>query len=109
MTTPEDPTREQPPVAPSVSTAPPPAQPHSWWTTIPRHLGRARTSTIVLSLLFLSIGARWINIRPDVAAPPADPKPDPTAVKLAPSDPCRASTLRPATQNATRSCGRLKR
>ena len=35
MTAPEDPTREQPAVAPDVSTAPPPAQPHGWWAAIP--------------------------------------------------------------------------
>jgi hypothetical protein len=65
-----EPTAEQPQVTATVS----PATPHrSRWGAIPRHLGRARTSTVVLSLLFLAIGALWINIRPDPETPPADP------------------------------------
>jgi hypothetical protein len=65
-----EPTAEQPQVTATVSPA---APPRSRWGAIPRHLGRARTSTVVLSLLFLAIGALWINIRPDVETPPADP------------------------------------
>ena len=55
-------TGEQPEVTATVSPAVPP---RSRWGAIPRHLGRARTSTVVLSLLFLAIGALWLNIRPD--------------------------------------------
>jgi hypothetical protein len=65
-----EPTAEQPQVTATVSPA---APPRSRWGAIPRHLGRARTSTVVLSLLFLAIGALWINIRPHVETPPADP------------------------------------
>ena len=36
---------------------------------IPAHLGRARTSTVVLSLLFLAIGTLYLNIRPDPDRP----------------------------------------
>ena len=58
------PTAEQPQVTATVSPAVPP---RSRWGAIPRHLGRARTSTVVLTLLFLGIGALWLNIRPDPA------------------------------------------
>jgi hypothetical protein len=57
-----EPTAEQPSVAPTVSTAPA----HSRWrvSKLPSHLGRARTSTLVLVVLFLAIGALYLNIRP---------------------------------------------
>lgn len=47
---------------PEVTTVPaePPRQ-----RRLPAHLGRARTSTVVLSVLFLAIGALWLNVRPD--------------------------------------------
>lgn len=61
-----EPTSEQPRVTATVSPAPPPK---SRWDAIPHHLGRARTSTVVLSVLFLAIGALWLNVRPD----PPDP------------------------------------
>jgi hypothetical protein len=64
MTEPGKPTAEQPVVAPSVTTAP--AGHRSRLSRIPAHLGRARTSTVVLSLLFLAIGTLYLNIRPDV-------------------------------------------
>ena len=60
-------TPEQPAVAPTVSTAPA----RSRWSKLPSHLGRARTSTLVLAVLFLAIGALWINIRPDEPSPAA--------------------------------------
>ena len=60
-----DGTPAQPPVDPSVSADPAPGPPHSWWSTIPGHLGRARTSTIVLVLLFLAVGALYLTVRPD--------------------------------------------
>jgi hypothetical protein len=65
-----EPTAEQPQVTATVSPATPQ---HSRWGAIPRHLGRARTSTVVLSVLFLATGALWINIRPEAETPPADP------------------------------------
>jgi hypothetical protein len=64
MTGPEG-TRAQPAVEPSVSTSPAPGRPHGWWSTIPAHLGRARTSTVVLALLFLAVGALYLTVRPD--------------------------------------------
>jgi hypothetical protein len=66
VTGPDDATREQPAVEPTVSTSPPPAQPVHWWSAIPTHLGKARTSTVVLGLLFLAIGALYLTVRPDV-------------------------------------------
>jgi hypothetical protein len=66
----EDRTVEQPVVeAPSVSTAPPPSLVHRWWSSIPSHLGPARTSTAVLGVLFLLIGTLYLNVRPDPIAP----------------------------------------
>ena len=62
------PTAEQPQVTATVSPAVPP---RTRWGAIPRHLGRARTSTVVLSLLFLAVGTLWINIRPDPGRVPA--------------------------------------
>jgi cytoskeletal protein RodZ len=47
----------------SVSTAPP-AAPRRWWTAVPHHLGRARTSTVVLTLLFIGLYALYLNVRP---------------------------------------------
>jgi hypothetical protein len=56
---------------PTVSTAPSGTAepPHSaWWhwNALPHHLGRARTSTVILSVLFLAIFALYLNVRPDV-------------------------------------------
>ena len=57
---------------PTVSTAPaggenPPAGPR-WWhrSALPDHLGRARTSTVVLSVLFVADFALYLTVRPDV-------------------------------------------
>ena len=58
-----EPTQEQPAVTPTVSTAPERSRWHV--SRIPGHLGRARTSTVVLVLLFLAIGALYLNIRPE--------------------------------------------
>ena len=58
MSTPAD---DRPPAgseeapAPSVSTAPATDPGHRWWSAIPHHLGRARTSTVALSALFVAI------------------------------------------------------
>ena len=66
MTGPDDATRPQEVVEqPTVSTAPPPTRPHRWWSAIPTHLGRARTSTVVIGLLFLTLFGLYLNVRPD--------------------------------------------
>ena len=51
----------EPSVTPEVTTAPA----GSAWSRIPHHLGRARTSTVVLGLLFLAIGTLYLNVRPE--------------------------------------------
>jgi cytoskeletal protein RodZ len=56
-----EPTQEQPAVTPEVTTAPVGGR----WSRIPHHLGRARTSTVVLGVLFLAIFALYLNIRPE--------------------------------------------
>ena len=56
MTAPSEPTGEQP------------AEPRRWWSMVPRHLGRARTSTVVIGLLFVALFALYLNVRPDPEA-----------------------------------------
>ncbi|RBY76586.1 hypothetical protein DQ239_13670 [Blastococcus sp. TF02-09] len=56
---------------PTVSTAPTGGTaeaPHtSWWhwKRLPDHLGRARTSTVILSVLFLAVFTLYLNVRPE--------------------------------------------
>jgi len=57
----DGPTTEQPEVAPTVTTAPA----RAGWQRIPDHLGPARTSTVILGVLFLAIFALYLNIRPE--------------------------------------------
>ena len=61
------PTAEQPTVTPTLSTDP--ARSRWQWSGIPSHVGPARTSTVVLGVLFLAIFALYLNIRPDTVAP----------------------------------------
>jgi outer membrane biosynthesis protein TonB len=85
-------TAEQPAVTPRVSTAPA----HSGWRAIPSHLGRARTSTLILSVLFLAIGSLYLTVRPDPTGTttsgggtgveqPAEPAPMPTVEPTTPA------------------------
>ena len=99
MTGPHPPTAGQPAVEPTVRTAPTAEQqPRRWWAAIPRHLGRARTSTVVLALLFLAIGGLYLNVRPDpdlatggddavVEPAPVPGTPAPTAPPASPAPP----------------------
>lgn len=72
------------PAAPTVRSAPaagnsmsPDVAPGSrWWSAVPRHLGRARTSTVVLGLLFVGVFALYLNVRP----------PDPGRAQIAPEE-----------------------
>lgn len=83
MSTPEqNRPRDGVPAAPRVSTAPaigdtttPDVAPgHRWWSAIPRHLGRARTSTVVLGLLFVVVFTLYLNVRPPAeGSPPVAP------------------------------------
>jgi hypothetical protein len=63
----DDPTVEQPMVTPTVSTDPARSRWH--WSALPDHLGRARTSTVVLGVLFLAIGTLYLNVRPATTDP----------------------------------------
>jgi hypothetical protein len=77
MSVPGDPTREQPAVQPTISTEPAPGTPHRWWSAIPRHLGRARTSTVVLVVLFLATGVLYLYVKPEQASASARTVGDP--------------------------------
>ena len=66
MTTPSE---EQPPAptttAPTVSTAPPRSR---WgWPRVPAHVGPARTSTVIIAVLFAGVFALWLVVRPETA------------------------------------------
>ncbi len=95
--------------APTVSTAPAEG-PRRWWAGVPRRLGRARTSTVVLAVLFVAIGVLYLYVRPegtdtapagdtgDVPAVPAPvlvPTPEPTTT--APATSARPTSSAPAT------------
>jgi hypothetical protein len=81
---------------PEVTTVPPepPRQ-----RRIPAHLGRARTSTVVLSVLFLAIGALWLNVRPDVEPAPAGGSSD-VQQPAAPTSETPTSEVPPTTEPA---------
>ncbi|MGY2128036.1 hypothetical protein [Blastococcus sp. SYSU DS0617] len=82
MTTPQDDRPRAEGDEPTVSTAPtsgtaaaPPTSRWWNWGSVPDHLGRARTSTVILSVLFLAIFTLYLNVRPDEqgsASRPAD-------------------------------------
>ncbi len=63
MTTPDTNGPDEPTRQLSVSTAPPPAL-RRWWSAVPHHLGRARTSTVVLALLFVGLYVLYLYVRP---------------------------------------------
>ncbi|TKJ34070.1 hypothetical protein [Blastococcus sp. CCUG 61487] len=88
------------------------------WGKLPDHLGRARTSTVILVVLFLAIGLLYLNVRPeeqgggsrptggtsDVEAPvqPSEPTPTetPTETSTEPTptdDPDGTTTEAPTT------------
>ncbi|NEK85911.1 hypothetical protein GCU60_09065 [Blastococcus saxobsidens] len=75
------PTTPDAPAGPSVSTAPagadsttPDVAPRNrWWSAVPHHLGRARTSTVVLGVLFVAVFALWLNVRPPTDGTPRTP------------------------------------
>jgi hypothetical protein len=49
---------------PAATTEAPPAA-RFWRQKLPAHIGRARTSTVVLSVLLLVCGALYLSVRPD--------------------------------------------
>src|SRR3954469_488306 len=104
MTTPHE---EQPqtevPATPSVTTAPPRAR---WrFANVPSRLGRARTSTVVLAVLFVAVFVLWVYVRPPTVATPAGTTSGGTgpAAPPATSAPASPTTTQapPTTQNTT--------
>jgi hypothetical protein len=97
-------TGEQPAVKPTVTTAPA----RSRWSKLPAHLGRARTSTVILSVLFLAIGALYLTVRPETTTTTTttttteigDQQP---ATTTAPAAPTTAETTTPAPETTTES------
>jgi hypothetical protein len=92
--------------APTLTTAPAEG-PRHWWRSIPRHLGRARTSTVVLAVLFVAIGLLYLYVRPETTdtapagdtevvpvAPATTAAPEPTTT---PSGSARPTTTAPST------------
>jgi hypothetical protein len=99
VTTPETDGPGEPTGQVSVSTAPPPA-PRRWWSAVPHHLGRARTSTVVLALLFVGVYTLYIHVRPpDAAVVPAQESTVQTPATTAPAEP--AGTAEPTTTAPT--------
>jgi hypothetical protein len=75
---------------PTVSTAPPPAR-----RRIPAHLGPARTSTVILAVLWLALGVLYLNVRPPT---PQAASGGGTTVQT--TEPVRTTTAPPATSTA---------
>ena len=98
---PGEPTRRLP-AQPSVSTAPASA-PRRWWSAVPHHLGRARTSTVVLALLFVGLYTLYLYVRPPdpITVVPATgttvETPAPSDVPLVPTQTPEPTTEAPAT------------
>lgn len=63
----ERPAPAQASTGPTVTTAPPPRAGRRW-SRLPTHVGPARTSTIVLAVLFVGIFVLWLYVRPPAAA-----------------------------------------
>ena len=87
------PTQQQPAVTPTVTTAPA----RSRWrvSKLPPHLGPARTSTVILVVLFLSIGALYLYIRPETTGTAVTSNQQPAAT-TAPAAPTTAAPTTPA-------------
>lgn len=116
MSTPQDDRPRGGDAEPTVSTAPtsgtaaePPTSRWWNWGAVPDHLGRARTSTVILSVLFLAVFALYLNVRPDVttggtpsgggsggveapADPTVPPEPEPTEEPTPTTDPEETAT-----------------
>jgi hypothetical protein len=108
MTTPSE---EQPPAptttAPTVSTAPPRSR---WgWPRVPAHVGPARTSTVIIAVLFAGVFALWLVVRPEtatVATTGSTGGAQPTQVQQTPprtTTPAPTSTPTPARSSAATS------
>jgi cytoskeletal protein RodZ len=86
VTTPDTNGPDEPTGQLTVRTAPP-AAPRRWWSAVPHHLGRARTSTVVLALLFVGLYALYLNVRPPDPTAATTPTQESTVQTPAPSDP----------------------
>lgn len=92
-----EPTREQP--GPQLSTAPATGRRRIWPSRrVPGHIGRARTSTVVLAVLFVAFFALWIGVRPVTTSSTVVPATTDTSV-IAPV-PAPATTAEPTTSSA---------
>ena len=98
MTTPETNGPDEPTRPLSVSTAPPQA-PRRWWTAVPHHLGRARTSTVVLALLFVALYTLYLNVRPP--DPAVGTVPDTGSTVQTPASPAPAEPTETAEPTTT--------
>lgn len=92
------PTQQQPGVTPTVTTAPA----RSRWrvSKLPPHLGPARTSTVILVVLFLSIGALYLYIRPETTGTAVTGNQQPAAT-TAPAAPTTAVPETPVPETTT--------
>ena len=101
MTTPRE-EQQQTEIAatPSVTTAPPRAR---WrFANVPSRLGRARTSTVVLAVLFVAVFVLWVYVRPETVATPAGTTSDVNApVAPASTSSVPTTTEAPATTDPT--------
>ena len=95
---PAEPTVRTAPTAPA-STTPDVAPGTRWWSSIPRHLGRARTSTVVLSVVFLGLFTLWLYVRPE--SPRTSPAPDDAAVVEEPLAPTTTPPAEPEPEPTT--------
>jgi hypothetical protein len=102
----EHPTRELPPPRPSVRTAPPSGL-RRFWAAVPHHLGRARTSTVVLTILFLAVGTLYLYVRPPVTGvgtvqqPAGSTQPAPAPEPTEPVEPTQVPETTEPTDTAT--------
>ena len=110
-------TRELPTTGrPAVRSAPP-SRLRRLWAAVPHHLGRARTSTVVLTILFLAVGTLYLYVRPPVTGvgtiqdpagstqpAPATEEPAEPTESAVPTEPTEtAETTEPTTTTTPRS------
>jgi cytoskeletal protein RodZ len=76
---------EQQVAAPTVSTAPAPGGARGLFSRIPGHLGRARTSTVVLAVLFVGIYALYLNVKPPAVGDASTSTPETSTTEPAPT------------------------
>lgn len=87
--------------APDLEVQTAPARSARWWSSVPRHLGRARTSTIVLALLWAAIFVLYLAVRPDPAVTGASTTGPNGGVQPAPTATAPRTTAHPTTTPPT--------